>query len=124
MRLDATVAEKIRTGDYLKAEIVYSAKAEGARHLDDILARRTRISIEAWDRGVEAAEAAARLVAPVLGWDEATIEREVAFYLRRVQSERDSQDQPDDEPGDQKGQRSGNQELLDEVDKRAHGVPL
>ncbi|MEU4605967.1 glycerol-3-phosphate dehydrogenase/oxidase [Kribbella sp. NPDC023972] len=88
------------TQDYLKAEIVYGAKAEGARHLDDILARRTRISIEAWDRGVGAAEAAARLVAPVLGWDEATIEREVSFYLRRVQSERDSQDQPDDESAD------------------------
>jgi glycerol-3-phosphate dehydrogenase len=88
------------TQDYLKAEIVYSAQAEGARHLDDILARRTRISIEAWDRGVEAADAAARLVAPVLGWDEATIEREVSVYLRRVQSERDSQDQPDDESAD------------------------
>jgi glycerol-3-phosphate dehydrogenase len=88
------------TQDYLKAEIVYAAQAEGARHLDDILARRTRISIEAWDRGVEAADAAARLVAPVLGWDEATIEREVSVYLRRVQSERDSQDQPDDESAD------------------------
>ena len=30
------------------------ANAEGARHLDDVLARRTRISIEAWDRGVGA----------------------------------------------------------------------
>ncbi|MFI7068212.1 glycerol-3-phosphate dehydrogenase/oxidase [Kribbella sp. NPDC050124] len=88
------------TQDYLKAEIVYGAKAEGARHLDDILARRTRISIEAWDRGVGGAEAAARLVAPILGWDEATIEREVSVYLRRVQSERDSQDQPDDESAD------------------------
>ena len=88
------------TQDYLKAEIVYAALAEGARHLDDILARRTRISIEAWDRGIEAADAAARLVAPILGWDEATIEREVSFYQRRVQSERDSQDQPDDESAD------------------------
>ncbi len=98
---DPSLGEQLPgTQDYLKAEIVYAAKAEGARHLDDILARRTRISIEAWDRGVEAAESAARLVAPVLGWDEATIEREVSFYLRRVQSERDSQDQPDDESAD------------------------
>jgi len=98
---DPSLGEQLPgTQDYLKAEIVYAAKAEGARHLDDILARRTRIAIEAWDRGVEAAESAARLVAPVLGWDEATIEREVSFYLRRVQSERDSQDQPDDESAD------------------------
>jgi glycerol-3-phosphate dehydrogenase len=98
---DPSLGEQLPgTQDYLKAEIVYGAKAEGARHLDDILARRTRISIEAWDRGAEAAEAAARLVAPVLGWNEATIEREVSFYLRRVQSERDSQDQPDDESAD------------------------
>ncbi|WP_233712104.1 glycerol-3-phosphate dehydrogenase/oxidase [Kribbella turkmenica] len=98
---DPSLGEQLPgTQDYLKAEIVYGAKAEGARHLDDILARRTRISIEAWDRGVGAAEAAARLVAPILGWDEATIEREVSFYLRRVQSERDSQEQPDDESAD------------------------
>ncbi len=98
---DPSLGEQLPgTQDYLKAEIVYGAKAEGARHLDDILARRTRISIEAWDRGVGAAEAAARLVAPILGWNEATIEREVSFYVRRVQSERDSQDQPDDESAD------------------------
>ncbi|WP_427892942.1 glycerol-3-phosphate dehydrogenase/oxidase [Kribbella sp. GL6] len=98
---DPSLGEQLPgTQDYLKAEIVYGAKAEGARHLDDVLARRTRISIEAWDRGVAAAEAAARLIAPVLGWDEQTIEREVAFYLKRVQSERDSQDQPDDESAD------------------------
>ncbi|GAA1595345.1 MULTISPECIES: glycerol-3-phosphate dehydrogenase/oxidase [Kribbella] len=98
---DPSLGEQLPgTQDYLKAEIVYGAKAEGARHLDDILARRTRISIEAWDRGVGAAEAAARLIAPILGWDEQTVEREVSFYLKRVQSERDSQDQPDDESAD------------------------
>ncbi|MGW6283119.1 glycerol-3-phosphate dehydrogenase/oxidase [Kribbella sp. NPDC055071] len=98
---DPSLGEQLPgTQDYLKAEVVYGAKAEGARHLDDILARRTRISIEVWDRGVGAAEAAARLVAPILGWDEKTIEREVSFYLQRVQSERDSQDQPDDESAD------------------------
>jgi len=98
---DPSLGEQLPgTQDYLKAEIVYGATNEGARHLDDVLARRTRISIEAWDRGVEAAEAAARLIAPILGWDEETVEREVSFYQRRVQSERDSQDQPDDESAD------------------------
>ncbi|GAA1572938.1 glycerol-3-phosphate dehydrogenase/oxidase [Kribbella sancticallisti] len=98
---DPSLGEQLPgTQDYLKAEIVYGATNEGARHLDDVLARRTRISIEAWDRGVEAAEAAARLMAPVLGWDEQTVEREVSFYQQRVRSERDSQDQPDDESAD------------------------
>ncbi|NEA30800.1 glycerol-3-phosphate dehydrogenase/oxidase [Streptomyces sp. SID13031] len=98
---DPSLGEQLPgTQDYLKAEVVYGATNEGARHLDDVLARRTRISIEAWDRGVEAADAAARLMAPILGWDEKTIEREVSFYQQRVQSERDSQDQPDDESAD------------------------
>ena len=98
---DPSLGEQLPgTQDYLKAEIVYAARSEGARHLDDVLARRTRISIEAWDRGVEAADAAARLMAPILGWDGQAIEREVSFYARRVQSERDSQDQPDDESAD------------------------
>ena len=98
---DPSLGEQLPgTQDYLKAEIVYGAKSEGARHLDDVLARRTRISIEAWDRGVEAAGAAARLMAPVLGWTEEQIEREVKFYTRRVESERGSQDQPDDESAD------------------------
>ena len=48
--------------DYLAAEIVYAVTHEGARHLDDVLTRRTRISIETFDRGVSAAPAAAQLM--------------------------------------------------------------
>ena len=36
---------------YLRVEAYYAALAEGALHLDDILTRRTRISIETFDRG-------------------------------------------------------------------------
>ena len=57
--------------EYLRVEVVYAASHEGALHLDDILARRTRISIETWDRGLAAASEAADLVAPLLGWDRA-----------------------------------------------------
>ena len=88
------------TQDYLQVEIVYAASHEGARHLDDVLARRTRISIEAWDRGVEAAEATARLIAPILDWSDDQLAREVAVWTRRVESERASQDEPDDESAD------------------------
>ncbi len=45
--------------DYLRVEALYAVTHEGARHLEDVLARRTRISIESWDRGVERAETVA-----------------------------------------------------------------
>jgi glycerol-3-phosphate dehydrogenase len=86
--------------DYIGAEVVYAATHEGALHLDDVLARRTRISIDAWDRGVAAAPVAARLMADALGWDAARTDHEVATYLRRVEAERASQEQPDDASAD------------------------
>lgn len=86
--------------DYLEAEVVYAASHEGALHLEDVLARRTRISIEAWDRGVSAAPVAARLMADVLGWDDERVASEVNHYLRRVAAERASQKMPDDASAD------------------------
>jgi glycerol-3-phosphate dehydrogenase len=77
--------------DYLKVEVVHGVRAEGARHLDDLLTRRTRISIETFDRGTRAAAPAAALMAPELGWDEAQTAAEVDRYLRRVEAERQSQ---------------------------------
>ena len=88
------------TEDYLVAEVVYAAAAEAALHLDDVLTRRTRISIETWDRGLEAAVAAADLMAEVLGWDEATVERELEHYRARVAAERQSQQMADDHTAD------------------------
>ncbi len=53
--------------EYLMVEMVWGAAHEGALHLDDLLARRTRISIETPHRGTESAEPVARAVAGVLG---------------------------------------------------------
>ncbi|KRE54975.1 glycerol-3-phosphate dehydrogenase/oxidase [Phycicoccus sp. Soil748] len=92
--------------DHLRAEVVYAASHEGALHLTDVLTRRTRISIEAWDRGVSAAPHAAALVAPVLGWNEQRTAEEIAMYLGRVEAERVSQTMPDDASAD-KARRSG-----------------
>lgn len=86
--------------DYLAAEVVYAASHEGALHLDDVLARRTRMSIEAWDRGVSAAPVAARLMGEVLGWDAGRIDDEAQRYLERVAAERASQLEPDDASAD------------------------
>ncbi|WP_157108779.1 glycerol-3-phosphate dehydrogenase/oxidase [Aldersonia kunmingensis] len=85
---------------YLQVEMVYAAAAEGALHLEDVLARRTRIAIEYSHRGVNCAEQVARLMAPVLGWDDAEIDREVTTYKARVEAEVLSQRQPDDESAD------------------------
>ena len=82
--------------EYLRAEIAYAASHEGALHLDDILARRTRISIETPERGVASASESARLVAPLLGWDDERVGNEVEAYAARVEAERRSQQQDDD----------------------------
>jgi len=39
-------------------------------------------------------------VAPVLGWDQATIDDEVTHYLARVEAELQSQKEPDDQTAD------------------------
>ena len=85
---------------YLKAELVYAVSHEGALHLDDILARRTRISIDTWHRGVDSAQEVAELVAPLLDWDDAALIDEVQHYRARVAAERDSQVQLDDRTAD------------------------
>jgi glycerol-3-phosphate dehydrogenase len=82
--------------DYLRAEIVYACTHEGARHLEDVLTRRTRISLETFDRGTRSARECAELMAKVLGWEESQVEREVEHYEKRVEAERESQRQPDD----------------------------
>ncbi|WP_438672351.1 glycerol-3-phosphate dehydrogenase/oxidase [Solihabitans fulvus] len=86
--------------DYLQVEAVYAASHEGALHLEDVLTRRTRISIEYPHRGVECAEPVARLLAGVHGWDEEQVAREVKVYTSRVEAERASQTKPDDQAAD------------------------
>jgi len=86
--------------DYLQVEVVYAASDEGALHLEDVLARRTRISIEYPHRGVDCAAEVANLMGDVLGWSEDTRRREIKVYEARVEAERDSQTQPDDQAAD------------------------
>jgi glycerol-3-phosphate dehydrogenase len=101
VRADSSLAQPLPgADDYLRVEVLYAVTHEGARHLDDVIARRTRISIESWDRGVECASVVASLMAGPLGWDEAQQQREVDHYLARVRAERDSQTKPDDETAD------------------------
>ncbi len=87
--------------DYLAAEVVYAVTHEGARHLDDVLTRRTRISIETFDRGIHCARRVAELMAGELGWDQTRLDDEVDHYLRRVEAERQSQLKGTDQEADE-----------------------
>jgi len=86
--------------DYLRAEVVYAVSHEGARHLDDVLARRTHVSIETWDRGLSVAGEAAGLMAGPMGWKSRQVAREVENYQARVAAERASQDAETDQDAD------------------------
>jgi glycerol-3-phosphate dehydrogenase len=86
--------------DYLRAEVVYAVTHEGARHLDDVLARRTRISIETWDRGLTAAVEAVDLMAKPLRWDARQEARELGHYRAAIAAERASQEAATDQAAD------------------------
>jgi glycerol-3-phosphate dehydrogenase len=86
--------------DYLMAEIRYAVTHEGALHLDDVLTRRARISIEYPHRGIESAPAVAALVGDVLGWSDEQRSVEIATYDARVEAERASQARFDDAAAD------------------------
>jgi glycerol-3-phosphate dehydrogenase len=98
IQLDESLAAPLPgADDYLAVEAKHAVTHEGARHLDDVLARRTRISIESWDRGAAAAIPVADLMTAELGWSAEQRQREVDFYTERVAAERDSQTKTDDE---------------------------
>jgi glycerol-3-phosphate dehydrogenase len=86
--------------DYLGVEVVYAASHEGALHLEDVLARRTRISIEYPHRGVDCAAQVAGLVAEILGWSDEWTAHEIEVYKARVKAERESQSELSDEAAD------------------------
>jgi glycerol-3-phosphate dehydrogenase len=72
-------------GGYLGAEVAYAVTHEGARHLDDVLARRTRVAIQTPDAGMASAPAVARIMAPLLGWGPGQLEAEIDDYRRQVE---------------------------------------
>ena len=72
---------------YIKAEIVYAASHEGARSVDDVISRRTRLSFEAVNHGVHLADEIATLIAPVLGWSAKERKESIAQYTELVERE-------------------------------------
>ncbi len=97
---DPELHETLTGGRYLAAEVVYAVRHEGALHLDDVLARRMRISFENRERGVATAEHVARLMSVELGWDSARTAEEVRLWCERVEAERSANAAPDDDSAD------------------------
>lgn len=70
---------------YVRAEIPYVCRYEMALTLDDVLARRTRITLLDRDRGASAAPEVARAMAGALGWTDAEVVAAVDTYRSQVQ---------------------------------------
>jgi glycerol-3-phosphate dehydrogenase len=66
---DKSLAQPLLDGyPYLRAEVAYAVTHEGALHVEDVLARRTRLLIESPDAGVPAAPQVAAIMGGLLGW--------------------------------------------------------
>ncbi|AXE37913.1 glycerol-3-phosphate dehydrogenase/oxidase [Acidipropionibacterium virtanenii] len=77
--------------EYLRAEMAFGVTHEGALHLEDLLARRTRLSYEHRDRGMGAAEEAAGIAGGLLGWDDDTRRAEIEAYRERCEAEQQAE---------------------------------
>jgi glycerol-3-phosphate dehydrogenase len=73
---------------YLRAEVVHAARAEMARTVDDVLARRTRARLQARDASAAAARDVAALLQQELGWSDTERQRQVDAYVALIDAER------------------------------------
>ena len=71
--------------DYVLAQVAVATLDEQAWTLEDVFVRRTQVFYRAADRGMGGAPAAARLMATLLGRDEAWVAAEIAAYTRYVE---------------------------------------
>jgi glycerol-3-phosphate dehydrogenase len=87
IRDDRSLASPLEGSDhYLKGEISYAVTHEGALHLEDVLTRRTHVSIQTTDHGARAARHAADVVAPLLGWGPDRVKEELDEFDATAES--------------------------------------
>jgi glycerol-3-phosphate dehydrogenase len=72
---------------YTRAELVYAAREEMARTLDDVLSRRTRARIQRAQATMEAATEVATLLAPDMGWGARETADQVERFTESSQKE-------------------------------------
>ncbi|MGW4471270.1 FAD-dependent oxidoreductase [Nonomuraea sp. NPDC004354] len=86
---DPTLAEPIIEGSaHLRAEVVYAARCELARSVDDVLSRRTRMRVFARDLSVKAAPEVGRLLQRELGLSDDEVARQVDDYISGIEREK------------------------------------
>jgi glycerol-3-phosphate dehydrogenase len=85
---DSKLSKPLTPGlPYLKAEIYYAASHEGARSVDDVISRRTRLAFEAQNGAIDLANDVAAIIAPILGWTPKQKKDSVNAYLDIAESE-------------------------------------
>ena len=96
---DSSLATALDDADsgYIEAEVVHAVACEGARHLEDVLLRRTRIGVEDPDAAMRAAPLVAARMSRLLGWDADMVEREIDEYRRTAALEHDASHRPADD---------------------------
>ena len=88
IRTDPALGEPVVARQpYVGAEFVYAASSEMALNLEDLLTRRARAYLHDARATVEASRRVAVLVAPVLGWDDAEVERQVRDFESMARKE-------------------------------------
>jgi glycerol-3-phosphate dehydrogenase len=84
---DASLGEKLHPAlPYIKAEIVWAARNEMARTLEDALARRTRALFLNARAALEMAPSAADVMAAELGWSDTFKASQLALFRDVAQS--------------------------------------
>lgn len=88
VKRDSKMSERIDPSlPYIKAEIEYAASHEGARSVDDVISRRTRIAFESRDHGRSIAPEVASIISSILGWGLKERRASVSSYLALIDRE-------------------------------------
>ena len=69
---------------FLRADVVFAVRYEGALHLEDVLVRRVRLDLEQRDRGLAAAPEILEIMRSELGWSPEQAQKEFDLYAARV----------------------------------------
>ena len=74
---------------YLEAEVAWAVRREAALDIEDVMARRTRATLDLADRGAAMAPRVAAIMAAELGWPKGDAESRVAAFLASAHAEFD-----------------------------------
>ena len=88
---DSSMAQRlIPELPYIKAEILHAVTHEGALSVEDVLLRRTRISFEAFDGGVDVAADVAKIIGAQLGWGAKERSASVVSFTELMEKEEEA----------------------------------